>query len=159
MRIVGFRVRRQIGGGRLCARLHQGHQRFALKCRRQGKTEHAEESGSNVYQANPAGDATSGKDRTRELEEQGDADGFVVEEDAVHRFAMGAERLAVIRHDHDERAFIQATLSKIGEQLAQGSVGIGDLSVVGVLKARVVWRRRIVRCVRVVEVDPYKEGG
>ena len=105
-----------------------------MKCRRQGQAEHAEERWSNIYQANPAGDATSGKDRTREFEEQGDANGFVVEKDAMHRFAVGAERLAVIRHDHDQRALVQAALSKIGEQLAQRSVGIGNLSVVGVLK-------------------------
>src|SRR4029077_1372227 len=47
----------------------------------------------------------------------------------------------------------------VREQFAQGSVGIGNFSVIEILIARVVWRRRIVGRVRVVQMNPNEERG
>ncbi len=158
MRVIGFGVGREIVGG-LGRALHQGNQRLALERGRQRQTQHAEKRGRDVDQAYTSRNATSGKEFAREFEDERNANGFVVEKDSVHRLAMSAERLAVIRHHHDDGVFIEAALAEVGEELAEGGVGVGDLAIIGVGEPLVVRCGRIVGRVWVVKMYPQEEWG
>ena len=83
----------------------------------------------------------------------------LVDEIAVHVFAVLAQRLAVIGRDNHQCAIERAALAQGADQTADELVGPGDRPVVrpaGVLR-RVGFRRQVGR-VRIVEVDPGKES-
>ena len=117
MRIFGLSVRGKVWG-LLRDPLHQRNQGLALKCWREGQTQHAKQSRSHVHQPHSGRNAPSRKQFTRKLEEQRHADGLIVQKYPMHALTMRAQRFAVIRHDRDQRSVIQAALAEVGEQLA-----------------------------------------
>ena len=83
----------------------------------------------------------------------------LVDEEAVRAFAVFAEALAVIAHHHDDGAIGEVMRIEIAEQPADLRIDEGDLADVrmpGVARLERLWR--IVRRVRVVEMDPAEEA-
>ena len=72
--------------------------------------------------------------------------------------AVIAEALAVIADDHDDRAVEQSAPLEDVEQLADLRVDVRDRSLVRVTVRVAIGSRRLVRRVRVVEVQPRKEA-
>ena len=72
---------------------------------------------------------------------------------------MRAKRLAVIGHDSNEGAIIEAALAQVSEQLAQRCVRVGDFAVVRIGKALVVRRQEDRRARADRKVYPNEERG
>src|SRR5262245_48708172 len=71
---------------------------------------------------------------------------------------MIAEAFAMVGDDDDERAIESTGLVERADQLRDAAVDVRDLAVVRRgLETRAERRRRVVRCVRVVEMNPGKK--
>ena len=75
-------------------------------------------------------------------------DGFVVEKDAVGVFAVGAEALAMVGGDHEERVVVELKGFERGDEFADGGVGGRHRAVIG------SWGCGL----RVGQMDPEKNG-
>ena len=160
--IVGFRVGGAVGpsvsriGGGLCG--HQAEQGMPLHFAGDRDGSGLQDGGQDVDEFDAIFNLYWRCGGARELDDEGDADGFVVEEDAVGIFAMSAEGLAVIGGDGHDGVVIKAAGFQLAHEFADYLVFIGDGSVVrlgGVFAF--VGLGRIVRVVGVVEMDPEEE--
>ena len=82
----------------------------------------------------------------------------VVNEKPVRVLAVLSKTFAVVRRGDDQRGIVESVSLQVFEHLSNGIIGIGNLSVVGIAEQSSKTRRRIVGRVRIVEVDPDKEG-
>jgi hypothetical protein len=95
----------------------------------------------------------------REEDDQGHADGALIEKDSVSVLAVITERLAVIS-DHDDQRAIQKAPPVEGDQDAR-DLRIDECDRTQVRHAlvhRAVWLGRRVRSVRIVEMDPREKA-
>jgi hypothetical protein len=84
---------------------------------------------------------------------------FIIQKHSVRALAVGAQRFAVIGHHRDHGFVIDAVLAQPFQQLAEAGVGVGDFSVVGLRrKTFLIGRRRVIGIMRVVQMNPEKEG-
>ena len=90
MRIIGFRIRRQILRV-LRISFHQRNQGLTLKCRGQRETEHAKKSGCYVNQAHTRTHAMPGQQFSRQLHDERNVNSLVIKKNSMHTFAMRAE--------------------------------------------------------------------
>src|SRR5262249_42332346 len=92
------------------------------------------------------------------LHEQRDANSLIVKEHAVTLFAMLSECLSVIGHDGDDRVLVQTAASQKRQELAHRRVRVSNLTVVRLGSiTTLIGFRRIVRVVRVVNMNPDEE--
>jgi len=97
-------------------------------------------------------------ERRRRRDHERHAERGLVQQHPVRPLAVLAQRLAVIARDDDERAIEVAARAKRCEHASELRVGVCHFAVVRRLRPRGVLGRRRVRGVRIVEVDPQKEG-
>ena len=90
----------------------------------------------------------------RDREDHRDVQLLVVQRRAVVAAAVLVELLAVVGGEDDDRA--RAHAAQVGEQAADGAVGVGDLAVVAIDVGRAERELgvRLVRLVRLEEVNP-----
>ena len=74
-------------------------------------------------------------------------------------FAMIAQRFSVIAEHDDRSVVIKLVLFQPGDQASQFMVGVGDFAVIGMRAILCAKRlRRIVRTVRIVQMQPEEKG-
>ncbi len=94
----------------------------------------------------------------RKLHEERHVDRLAVEQDAVLVLAVVVQALTVIREKDHERAVVEPALLQKRDHLAHDLVGSGDLAVVRKRVAALVGLRRLVRRVRLEEVQERKDA-
>ncbi len=90
--------------------------------------------------------------------DQRNVDSRVIDKEAMLFFAMLAQRLSMIAEHDDGSAVIKPVLLQPGDQAPQFVIGVGDFAVIGmraVLRAKRL--RRIVRTVRIIQMQPEEE--
>ena len=94
----------------------------------------------------------------RQLDQQRNVKGFVVEKHSVRVLTVRPQRLAVIRHHRNQGFVVETVLAQRVQQFADAGVRISDFSVVGLRGvAFLEWRRRIVGVMRIVQMHPQEE--
>src|SRR6266550_9481410 len=85
--------------------------------------------------------------------------GGVVDKEAVRFLAMLAESFAMVAGDNDQRPVIYSLGSQIRDHASHLRVHEGNSTTVGMATIFLqIRRRRVVRMVGVVEMDPQEEG-
>ena len=111
----------------------------------------------DVDQADGPLHARAGLARARQLEEERHVEGLAVEEYAVLLLAMVAEPLAVVGDEEDDRAVIDTRAAELAEELSDHRVARRDLAVVGSAVAAAEGLGRLIRRVRLVDVQEQEE--
>src|SRR5215469_10540773 len=94
-----------------------------------GKGGSFEDGGSDVNQSHAGGDPLDGL-VARQLHQQRDVNGLVVEKDAVGVFSVGAETPAVVGGDDDQRVVEEFVSLEGSDQPGDRGVGGGNGSVI-----------------------------
>src|SRR4051812_7160611 len=83
---------------------------------------------------------------------------FVVQKNPMRALSVSTQRFAMVCHHRNHGFLVQTVFAERIQQLAYARIGVCDFPVVGLgCESLLVWFRRVVRIVRVVEVYPEKE--
>ena len=164
-----LRIRRRSDRRRGCSRRLVGHHRQeagAVEAGRHGEPGEVEQCRRDVHEAGQAAHAPAGQREGGRAdlgtgwwrEDQRHVERGAVQEDAVSRLAVLAQRLAVVGEVGDQGVAAQAPRVERLEQPLDLRVGVHHLAGVGRGCPAVILVRRRVGLVRIEEVDPEVEG-
>src|SRR5882757_5839480 len=135
-------------------RRNEMQKRLALHGIRNRKTQRAQNGRRNVDQSDPRVH-TRRTMLARKFEEQRNVDGLVIEKNAMMRFAVLAERLAMICHDSNQAGIEKISCPQFSEELSDNRVGVSNFAVVRLnLIPRTIRLRWSVRIMRIVQMYP-----
>ncbi len=132
---------------------HQRKETPAMRSLGDGNLERLEDGRKDIDGSHGSGDALSRGKRTGALQDQGNAESGVVDEEPVAFFSVLAERLSVVRRDHDERVLAEPSRLEGLEHAAHLGIHVLDLTVV----TGGIGRRRSVGKVGIEKVQPREE--
>jgi hypothetical protein len=141
-----------------CVRRHERQKRLALHGIGNRNMRSLQDGGRNIHETDKGFDLSRGV-LSRKLDQQRNVDGFVVKKNAVMRFAVFSEGLAMVRHDGNHGAVEKAPGPQFADQFSDDGIGVCNFPVVGLCPiARSIWLRRVVRIMWIVKMHPQKEG-
>ena len=148
VRLEGFEIQRAIGGRRTDDRL-------AVEVRRRRDADEFQDGREEVVVCHRHVDDAATDSRSAHNQRHGQ--GRVVREQPVRRLAMIAERFAVVGGRDDHGVIECVGGAEPVEQLSEHRIGVGDLGIVR-RAPRAVCRGRVVRCVRIEQMNPCEPG-
>src|SRR5579864_4915320 len=136
MTVSAFRINstRRTGGAVLSrlnrlVRRHEMQKRLALHGIRNRKMQRAQNGRRDVYQSDPRLHSRRSV-LARKFEEQRNVDRLVIEKNAMMRFAVFSERLAMIRHDGNQAGIEKISCPQFTEELSDNPVCVSNFPVV-----------------------------
>lgn len=158
-RVVGLAKERAggLGFAIFFTAFDERNERFPVQFCGRGCVGQKKDGGKNVGGAHQRVDDHAAMGCVRHLNNEWNVEGRVIEKEAVSLLSVLAQAFAMIADNNNDRVPIGARFLQLRDEVAKRGVGVGDLTVVemrGILFGE--GRRRLVRIMGIVEVDPHE---